>query len=140
MKRGNSGQIRVIEAFLAVFIVFSAFTVTTNFAFSPNDSKRIDLTSIGLQTLMSLDSDGTLAKTISQGNWTALGNALDLALPNSVTFNATILDENMTQVNTEPITNGAFASQETSVVEYVYASSSPIFKSYTIQLRLGVAE
>jgi hypothetical protein len=138
MRRRNAGQVRIIEAFLAVFVVFSAFTITTNFTPSTNNKKQIDLTSTGLQTLTSLDADGTLNNTIPSGNWTALREALDLTLPNSVSFNATIRYQNMTQVNSEQVSNGGFGTQ-TSSVEYVFVAQTPVFQCYLIQLRLGVA-
>jgi hypothetical protein len=46
MRRENAGQIRVLEAFFAVLVVFSAFTVTTSFTVSPNNAKREDLASV----------------------------------------------------------------------------------------------
>jgi hypothetical protein len=138
VRRKNAGQVRIIEAFLAVFVVFSAFTITTGFTPSSYNNKRIDLTSTGLQTLMSLDADGTLNRTISTQNWTALREALDTALPNSVSFNATIYDQNMTQVNGGQISNGGL-NRQISSVEYVFATKKSVFQCYTIQLRLGVA-
>lgn len=138
MKRRNVGQVRIIEAFLAIFVVFSAFTITTNFTPNTNNNKQIDLTSTGLQTLTSLDADGTLNSTISSRNWTALREALDLTLPNSISFNATVFYQNMTQVNDEQVSNGGFGAQ-TSSIEYVFVAQRSVFRCYLIQLRLEVA-
>lgn len=138
MKRRNVGQVRIIEAFLAVFVVFSAFTITTNFTPNTNNNKQIDLASTGLQTLTSLDADGTLNNTISSRNWTALREALDLTLSNSISFNATVFYQNMTQVNDEQVSNGGFGAQ-TSSIEYVFVAQRSVFQCYLIQLRLGVA-
>lgn len=139
MKGKNRGQIRIIEAFLAVLIIFSSFAVSANLTITQNATKRDDLASVGLQALMALDSDGSLGEYILNGNWTALRNSLNLALPVGVSFNLTVYDSQMQQVNTVVISNSAFGSQEIAFVEYVCASRHPIFRCYIIHLYLAVA-
>jgi len=139
MKRQNIGQIRIIEAFLAVLIIFSSFALSANLTVKQNPTKRDDLASVGLQALVELDSDGSLGKYIDDGNWTALRDALNIVLPAGVCFNLTVYNEEMQQVNTAVISNGAFGSQEIAFVEYVCVGKSPVFRCYIIHLHLAVA-
>jgi hypothetical protein len=140
MKRQNKGQIRIIEAFLAVLIVFSSFAISANLTVTRSTSKNSDLISAGLQSLILLDSDGDLGKCIDDRNWESLRDALSLALPAGTSFNLTIYDEQMLQVNEAIISNGAFSSQEVAFVNYVCVSRSPVFHCYQIYLYLAVAE
>lgn len=139
MRREDRGQIRVIEAFLAVLIIFSAFTVSANLTVSQNRPPRSNLASAGIEALMKLDSDGTLGHCITDRNWTAFREALSLVLPPSTTFNLTVYDEHMQRINEAPVTNGDFNSQDISFVEYVCASRNPVFNSYIVHLKLAVA-
>jgi len=139
VKNQNKGQIRIIEAFLAVLIIFSSFAVSANLPVTQNKTKHDDLAAIGLQALIKLDSDGSLGKCIDDGNWSALRDALNLALPAGISFNLTVYNEQMQQVNTDVISNGAFSSQEIASVEYVCASRSPVFRCYITHLYLTVA-
>lgn len=141
MRRQDHGQIRVIEAFLAIFIIFSALTISANLA-TKSVSPQTDnsLASIGMQALLQLDSDGSLAAYITTGNWSGLREALNLLLPAGVVFNLTVYDSQMRQVNTEIISNGGFNSQEITLVRYVCASQSREFCIYVIYLYLAVAK
>ena len=139
MKNQNRGQIRIIEAFLAVLIIFSSFAVSANLSAPQKRPRQNELASVGLQTLVKLDSDGTLGKYIDERNWGALRGALDLALPTGLTFNLTVYDERMTLVNTDIISNGAPTSQDVTHVEHVVASRGMVFHCYVIHLYLSVA-
>jgi hypothetical protein len=138
VKSQNKGQIRIIEAFLAALIIFSAFTVSSNLSVRQNVSKSEDLASIGLQALVKLDSDGSLSKYIDCENWTALRDALNIALPAGVCFNLTVYNDQMHQVNTVLISNGGFNSQQITFVQYVCASQSIVFQCYIIYLHMAV--
>jgi len=140
MRNGNAGQIRIIEAVFAVFVIFSAFAVTANLPATQNTSRSGDLSSVGLQVLMKLDSDGSLGRNLDQGNWTVLRECLNLALPAGISFNMTVYDEQMHEVNTAVISNGGFGSQEVSFTEYVCASRSLTLNCYVIQLYLAVTQ
>lgn len=139
MKSQKSGQIRIIETFLAVLIIFSSFAISTNLTPTQNTIKHNDLASIGLQTLMELDSNGSLGKYIDDGNWSSLRDALNLALPAGVCFNLTVYNDQMQQVNTAVISNGGFSSQEIDFVEYVCANQGTVFRCYIIHLHMAVA-
>lgn len=140
MNNWNKGQIRVIEAFLAVLIIFSSFAVSANLTVTRNVTKNYELTSIGLQTLLKLDSEGKLGEYIDKQNWTALREGLNLALPASTIFNLTVYDEQMHQINTEIISNGAFSSQNIASVEYICVSQNSVLHCYKLYLQLAVAE
>jgi hypothetical protein len=140
MKRQNKGQIRIIEAFLAVLIIFSSFAVSSNLTMTQNVRKSGDLASVGLQALMTLDSDGSLGKFIDHRNWTAVQGALGTILPVGLCFNLTVYDDQMNQINDAAISNGVLSGQEVASVEYVCASQSAIFRCYMIYLQLAVVE
>jgi len=139
MNRANKGQIRIVEAFLAVLIVFSSFTLSANLTVSQNKPQREDLAIDGLNTLTKLDADGSLSNYITNRNWTSLQEAVNLALPTGASFNLTVFDEEMRQVNTAVISNGGFSNQRIYSVEYVCASRDMMFHSYIIHLDLAVA-
>lgn len=139
MKAHNKGQIRIVEAFLSVLIIFSAFTISANLTITRNGTKNDDLANVGLQALMVLDSDGSLGKYIEDGNWNGLREAFSLLLPTGVCFNLTVYDDQMQQVNTDVISNGGFGSQQITFVEYVCASQDAVFRCYIIHLLLAVA-
>ncbi|MEM3577519.1 MAG: hypothetical protein QXX51_03575 [Candidatus Bathyarchaeia archaeon] len=138
MRGANKGQIRIIEAFLAVIIVFSAFAVSGNLPSNQNVTRKEDLSSIGLNALLQLDSDGFLGKCIDTAEWSTLREALGLLLPNWIAFNLTIYDRAMQKVNTEPIANGELSSQETAFVAYVCVSQNAAFHCYILHLHLAV--
>lgn len=140
VKGRNSGQIRVIEAFLAIFIIFSAIAISANLTTKSASLPSNGLESIGMHALLQLDSDGSLAAYIAAGNWSRLRETLNLLLPTGVSFNLTIYDSQMRQVNTETISNGGFNSQETVLVKYVCTSQGPVFRVYVVYLYLAVAK
>ncbi len=140
MNKADKGQIRVIEAFFAVLVIFSAFTVSANLTVTQNRAGRDDLASVGLQALMKLDSSGSLGTYVTERNWTGIREALNILLPPGICFNMTVYDEQMHQMNDAAITNGAFSSQRIEFVEYVGASQNSVFHSYIIHLNLAVAE
>jgi len=138
MNNQNKGQIRIIEAFLAVLIIFSSLAVSANLTVTQNETKSGSLTSVGLQVLTRLDSSGSLGKQIDHRNWTALRDSLTILLPAGISFNLTVYNEQMQQVNDAIISNGAFHSQEIAFVEYVCATQGSTFHCYIIHLHLAV--
>ncbi len=139
MKSRNRGQIRIIEAFLAVLIIFSSFAISANLTVTQNTRNHDELVLIGLQSLVKLDSYGSLGKYIEDGDWAALRDALNLVLPTGIAFNLTVYNGQMQQVNTDVISNGGFSSQDITFVEYVCASQGSNFHCYIIHLYLAVA-
>jgi hypothetical protein len=140
MNRQNVGQIRILEAFLAVMIIFSAFAVSANLAVTRSNTENSDLAFVGLQALMQLDSDGSLGKFIDESDWVGLRETLNLALPAGISFNLTIYNAQMQQINPTVISNGALTGQKTAFVEYACVSGNPLFHCYIIHLQLAVAK
>jgi len=140
VKNQKRGQIRIIEAFLAVLIVFSSLAISASLTTERKTTESSDLASIGLQALMKLDSDGSLSDYIETGNWSGLRETLNLLLPEGVSFNLTVYDGDMQQINNEAITNGNLDSQEVASVKYVCVSQNPNFKYYVIYLHLAVVK
>lgn len=138
--KGDVGQIRIIEAFLAMFIIFSSLAVSANLTKTQEKTEIMDLAALGLQALVKLDSDGSLSNYIDNQNWSSLRDALTTLLPAGVSFNLTVYNEEMQQLNDVIISNGAFNSQEITFVEHVFASQSPTFRCYIVHLYLAVAK
>ena len=133
----QKGQIRIIESFLAIAVVFSAVLVSFTFPSSPDFSKQRALTSLGTQALITLDTDGTLGNLILHHDWANLKIALDVHLPVGVSFNLTIFDEAGKAVNTEVIQNSNLLGQEVASVNYVCATRSPAVEFFAIRLLLA---
>jgi hypothetical protein len=140
VKNQKRGQIRIIEAFLAVLIVFSSLAISASLTTERKTAESSDLASIGLQALIKLDSDGRLGDYIENGNWSGLRETLSLLLPEGISFNLTVYDGDMQQINSEAIGNGNLDSQEVASVKYVCVSRNPNFKYYVIYLRLAVVK
>jgi len=139
MKAANKGQIRIIEAFFAMLIVFSAFAVSANLTITRNSVNRADLESIGLGSLIKLDQEGVLSYYLDQRNFSTLREALNLVLPTGVLFNLTVYDRNLKLINEQAITNGGFSSEEVVSVEYLWASQDAVYRCYIIHLQLAMA-
>jgi len=139
MKSRNRGQIRIIEAFLAVLVIFSSFAVSSNLTMTQRTRRSEDLSPVGFQALMKLDSDGSLGKYIDDENWIALRNALNIVLQAGICFNLTVYNDLMQQVNNATISNGGCSSQQIAFVEYLCATREADFHCYIIHLRLAVA-
>ncbi len=135
----QKGQIRIIESFLAIAVIFSAVVVSVTFPSSPDFSKQKNLASLGTQALITLDADGTLGDLILQRDWANLKIALDVHLPVGVSFNLTIFDEAGNAVNTEVVQNSNLLGQEVVSVDYVCATRSPTVEFFAIRLLLAWA-
>jgi len=142
VKSGNSGQIRVIEAFLAVTVVFSAVIISSRIMEANIHKDVVDnnLARLGLNVLFILDQDGSLCNYIESRNWTGICEALKLLLPANVVFNVTIYDEDMKQINAEQIANGGIDGRNIVSIEYVCTNRDPrCFRYYVIHLCLAGA-
>ncbi len=134
----RKGQTRIIEAFLAIAVVFSALIISTvTFPSPPNLTKQKSLASLGTQTLIELDINGTLGKLIAQENWTAIKRSLDVLLPIGVSFNLTIFDENLSQINSHVIQNTNLLGRETVSVQYICASQSQNIQFFILRMQLA---
>jgi len=134
----KKGQIRIIEAFLAIAVIFSALIFTNvTFPSSPNLTKQKSLASLGMQALIKLDVNGTLGKLIAQENWTVIKQSLDISLPIGVSFNLTIYDENLSQINSQVIQNINLLGRETVSVQYICAAQSQNIQFFILRLQLA---
>jgi hypothetical protein len=137
MSFNKKGQIRMIEAFLAVLVILSAsvFSITLSPTASSDDEKL--LAALGMQVLMELDNNGTLGKFIDERNWTAVRESLEILLPVGVSYNVTIYDDAMSQISDSTISNG-LKGQKIVSVEYLCASQSSEVSFYLVRLQLAL--
>lgn len=133
----QKGQIRIIESFLAIAVVFSAVLVSVTLPSSPDFSKQKTLAGLGTQALTKLDTDGTLGNLILQHDWANLKIALDVHMPVGVSFNLTVFDEAGSTVNTEVVQNSNLLGQEVVSVNYVCATRSQTVEFFSIRLLLA---
>ncbi len=139
MVKNNRGQIRVVEAVLSAVIIFSALAICSALPPPSNGGNQKTVAAQGMQALVQLDGDGTLGKMIGQGNWTALSDSLQLLLPIGISYNLTVYDENMQQINSVPISNGNLVGNVVAV-EYLCASQNLQYHSYRLRLQLAVVK
>ena len=135
----NRGQMRTVEAFLAILLLFSALTVATLVSPTSNANHRNALTTVAMQTLVTVDSDGQLGLLIDDRNWTELAGALATLLPVSVVYNLTVFDENARPINNVPISNGAILDRSVVSIQYPCASPNPLSNYYILRLQLATA-
>jgi len=133
----NRGVARILEALFAVGIIFAALTVSITFPSYPSFSSQTNLSRIGSQALMQIDSDGTLGGFIEEGNWTALQQALDVIIPTGVSFNLTVYDSNHVNLNDRLIQNSNLFGNDMVSVQYVCACQSPSVGMFLVQLQLA---
>lgn len=133
----NRGQIKIIEAFLAISVMFSALVLTAPMSSTPDLERQGTLKKLGTQVLIKLDNNGTLGKLIEGGNWTALRQTMDLFLPAGVFYNLTVYDENMQRVNTQEVSNSNQEGSEAVVIQYLCVTQSSDTHFYTIKLQLA---
>ena len=133
----QKGQIRMIEAFLSIAVIFSAMLISVTFPSSPNLSKQKQLASLGTQALVNLDSNGVLGNSIVQGNWTAIRQALDALLPFGISFNLTVYDEDLSPINNQTIQNTGLLGRETISVQYVCAAQAQNMQFFLLRLQLA---
>jgi len=133
----QKGQIRIIESFLAIAVIFSAVLVSATFPSSPDFSKQKSLSTMGTQALIKLDTNGTLGDLIVQRSWAVMKTALDTLLPLGVSFNLTVFDESGNAVNSEAIQNSNLLGREVVSVQYVCATRSQVVDFFAIRLQLA---
>jgi hypothetical protein len=133
----NKGQIRIIEAFLAVSVMFSAIVFTTPMPIPSSLERQSDLKKLGMQVLLSLDKNGTLGRLIEDEDWSGLRQAVDLALPQGILYNLTIYDESMQKINTWEIANTSQLGQEVAMTQHLFVTQSPDVRFYSVRLLLG---
>jgi len=138
IRENRKGQIRIIEAFFSALLIISALLLTSSLNY-PNKGETLDeLTQMGINVLLELDNNGTLAEFIDNQDWLGIKRSLEILLPNGVWFNLTVFDNNMTVLNQDfSITNGKAPSQRKASIEYLCVSRKTTFQVYTVRLQLA---
>ena len=98
-----------------------------------------NLSSTAQNLLLSLDSNGHLAKLINDGDWLGLKNCVGFALPLTVWFNLTVFDQNMNILNPYPICDAGSLSEKITSIDYVCVSQNSTYSMYILQLQLSQA-
>jgi hypothetical protein len=135
----RKGQIRTIEAFLAVLLIFSALAFSVAFSSVRSADDQGVLANLGLDALIKLDEDGNLGRLIDQRNWTAIEQTLNILLPLGVSYNLTIYNEPMQPINNFTISNGGLGSLKVVSVQYLCASQGIECHCYFLRLQLAWA-
>ncbi len=86
---------------------------------------------------MELDNNSTLGKLIDERNWTAVRESLEILLPIGVSYNVTVYDDTMSQINDSTMSNG-LKGQKIASVEYLCASQSSEVRFYLVRLQLAL--
>jgi len=104
----DKGQMRIIEALMASFVILFAITFINTFAVTPLSPtyETCELEKIGHNVLHDLDDQRLLARFVYGGEWENLTSALMITLPPDVYFNLTVYDLDGNVVNTMPIFYG----------------------------------
>ena len=128
----------MIEAFLAVLVILSAsvFSITLYYPTASSDDEKM-LKTLGMQVLIELDNNGALGNFIDESNWTAVRESLEILLPIGVSYNVTVYDEAMNQINNSTMSNG-LKGQKIVSVEYLCASQSSEVRFYLVRLQLAL--
>ena len=104
-------------------------------------AKPLDsLSSMALQVIMSLDSEGYLSKLVDEENWTTIRSYVQSLIPLSIWFNLTVFDENLAILNDIPICSGSAVSDNIASVDCVIASTNRNYAVYVVRLQLASVE
>jgi len=137
MLKDKRGQIRVLEAFLATAVVFSALLLTRPIyvAFDSQDEQNT-LYTIGLNVLVQLDREGELGRLITQRNWTEISSKLSVMLPLGVSYNFTVYNENLEILNNSSISSGDLNGRNVVSIQYLLVDKAD-FNFYVVRLQLA---
>jgi len=128
-----------MEAFLSVLLITSALTLSSRLSPLSKNQDNEFLEAVGWQTLIKLDEEGTLDKYVSEKSWNMLRDAVQMLLPLGVSFNLTVYDESMVQVNDVPISNG-LSGDETVAIQYPCTITQDNCRFYLLQLQLALTK
>ena len=140
MKLNNKGQLKTVEAFLSVLLLFSAFTITTQIFPSSDGGKHNSLETLGLQTLLTINNDGQLSRLVDEKNWTTITHILNLALPIGISYNLTIYNSTQHPINDVVISNGFISDGNIASIRYPCASPNSQPNYYIIRFQIAHAE
>jgi hypothetical protein len=105
----RGGQMRIIEALLASFIISLAITFMNIFATTPLSLtyETSELEKVGYNVLHDLDEQRLLPRFVYQQEWTNLTSALMVSLPTDVYYDLTVYDLHGNKINQVPIRYGS---------------------------------
>ena len=114
--KSTRGQMRLVEAALATFIIMLAVTVLIVFAATPFSPKyeTSDLEKIGNNVLHDMDEKRLLCRFVYDEEWETLTIALMVTLPPDIYFDLAVYDLDFNRVNDAPIRYGDVEVFETS--------------------------
>jgi hypothetical protein len=136
----NSGQMRTIEAFFAVLLLFSTLAIATSTSPSVDSPNIEDLADTGRQAVFVMNEHGELSRLIDAENWVGLEQALASGLPTGVLFNVTVYDAELTRVNNITVSNGLTSDQDMISITCPCASQTSTLHLYLVQIQLGTME
>lgn len=136
----NSGQMRTVEAFLAVLLLFSTLAIATSTSPSIDSTSIDDLADVGRQVIFSMEESGELSRLIDEEDWGTLGEALAASLPAGVLFNLTAYDTELNRLNNVTVSNGLTSDQNMISITCPCASRNPILSLCIVQVQLGKVE
>jgi len=104
----TKGQMRLVEALLASFIIMLAITFLNVFAVTPLSPtyEPSNLERIGNNVLHDLDEKRLLSRFVYNEDWVTLTMALMVSLPPDIYFDLTVYYLNWTVVNDETMRYG----------------------------------
>jgi len=113
---GKKGQMRIIEAILASFIIVFALSFANIFAMTPTSPKyeATELQKLGYNVLHDLDEQALLARFVYNREWDNITAALRVMLPLDVYFNINVYYLNGTKVNDDAMFYGNVETFATS--------------------------
>ena len=133
----NTGQMRTVEAFLSIVLLFSALAMATMITPASNRESNDYLAAFGMEVLVSLDRDGQLGRLIDERSWDDVEDLLHTLLPASLSYNLTVYDESQVPVNNVTVSNGLVPDSNTVSIDYPCSSCGPQCNYYLIRLQLA---
>ena len=140
MTLNNKGQMRTVEAFLSILLMFSAFSIATQISPPSGLSNYNSLEALGFQTLLTIDNDGQLGELIDKRNWTALTHILNLILPMGTSYNLTVYNTSQHSINDIPISNGIISDGNIVSIRYPCVSPDSQCSHYLLLFQIATAE
>ena len=137
MIEGRRGAVHSLEAFMAAAIIFTALMCSTSIPRERDRAEERPLEALGMEALLRLDGNGTLGRLVEARSWDPIERCLRAIFPVGVSFNLTVLDDEGTPVNDQPISNGGLVGRTVASVEYLLAVESGGCPLYRLRLQLG---
>jgi hypothetical protein len=136
------GQMRIIEALLASFVILFAITFINIFAMTPSSStyETSELEKIGYNILHDLDEQNLLPRFVYNQEWANLTAALMVSLPTDVYYNLVVYDLDGNIINSVPIRYGSSQvfseSPHVASVTYIVPGYQAIYNPRILVLQL----